>query len=44
MQSPPAEIGAAAEDIDTPALIIDLDAFDRNLAKMTAIARAAKRP
>src|SRR3712207_2798474 len=41
MQSPPAEIGSNVEDIDTPALIIDLDAFDRNLAKMTGIAWAA---
>ena len=36
MQDPPASIGAPVEDIDTPALIVDLDAFDRNLAKMAA--------
>jgi 3-hydroxy-D-aspartate aldolase len=42
MQSPPAEIGATADDIDTPALIIDLDVLERNLVKMTEIARAAK--
>jgi 3-hydroxy-D-aspartate aldolase len=41
MQSPPAEIGASVEEIDTPALIIDLDAFERNLAKMMTIARKA---
>ena len=27
----PAQIGCRIEDIDTPALILDLDAFDRNL-------------
>lgn len=31
---PPAEPGMAFADIDTPALIIDLDAFERNLATM----------
>ncbi len=35
----PADIGASLEEIDTPALIVDLDAFDRNLAKMAAFAR-----
>jgi D-serine deaminase-like pyridoxal phosphate-dependent protein len=29
---PPAEIGMPLEEVDTPALIIDLDAFERNLA------------
>ena len=33
---PPAEIGAPFSDIDTPALIIDLDAFERNLDAMAA--------
>ena len=28
---PPAEIGMALEEVDTPALLIDLDAFERNL-------------
>ena len=41
MQSPPAGIGAAIEDIDTPALIVDLDALERNLAKMAQVAREA---
>ena len=36
MQNPPASIGCAVEDIDTPALIVDLEAFDRNIAKMAA--------
>ncbi len=31
---PPAEIGAPLEAVDTPALLIDLDAFERNLARM----------
>lgn len=31
---PPAEIGASIADIETPALVIDLDAFDRNIAAM----------
>ncbi len=31
---PPAAPGMAFDDIDTPALIIDLDAFDRNLLAM----------
>jgi D-serine deaminase-like pyridoxal phosphate-dependent protein len=41
MQSPPAEIGASLEEIDTPALIIDLDPFERNLAKMMSVAQEA---
>ena len=31
---PPAEIGMALEEVDTPALLIDLDAFERNLQHM----------
>jgi 3-hydroxy-D-aspartate aldolase len=31
---PPAEIGMAAEDVDTPALLIDLDGFEHNIALM----------
>jgi D-serine deaminase-like pyridoxal phosphate-dependent protein len=41
MNPPPAEIGAAVAEIETPALVIDLDAFDRNVAKMAAFARTA---
>src|ERR1700730_1210032 len=41
MNLPPAAIGAAVADIETPALVIDLDAFDRNVAKMAGFARAA---
>jgi len=33
---PPAQIGAPFSEIDTPALIIDLDAFERNLDAMAA--------
>src|ERR1043166_3151023 len=41
MNPPPAAIGAAVAEIETPALVIDLDAFDRNIAKMADFARAA---
>jgi len=34
----PARIGATQDEIDTPALVIDLDAFERNLRKMAAFA------
>lgn len=30
----PATVGMAMEDVDTPALLIDLDAFERNLQRM----------
>src|SRR3954453_46613 len=41
MRSPPAEIAASLEDIDTPALIVDLDPLERNLEKMAKVARNA---
>src|SRR5262245_2188293 len=41
MNLPPAAIGAAVAEIETPALVIDLDAFDRNIAKMAEFARTA---
>jgi D-serine deaminase-like pyridoxal phosphate-dependent protein len=31
---PPAEIGMPLDEVDTPALVIDLDAFERNLARL----------
>ncbi len=31
---PPAEVGMNLRDVDTPALLLDLDAFERNLDKM----------
>jgi 3-hydroxy-D-aspartate aldolase len=34
----PAAVGAALAEVDTPALLIDLDAFDRNLQRMAAFA------
>ena len=37
----PTEIGTPVDHIDTPALVVDLDAFDRNVAKMAAFARGA---
>ena len=33
---PPAEIGMPVEQVDTPALLVDLDAFERNLQRMAA--------
>ncbi len=33
-QTPPAEIGDDLQDVDTPALMIDLDAFEANVAKL----------
>ena len=39
MRLAPARVGDAIAAIDTPALVIDLDAFERNLARMAAFAR-----
>jgi len=39
MNPPPAEIGTSVADIDTPALVVDLDALDRNIAKMAEFSR-----
>ena len=33
---PAATVGASFADVDTPALVLDLDAFERNLDRMTA--------
>ncbi len=33
---PPADIGMPLEEVDTPALLVDLDAFERNLERMAA--------
>src|SRR5437588_12894450 len=41
MNPPPAEIGAPVADVETPALLIELDAFERNIAKMAAFARSS---
>lgn len=39
--APPARPGQSFAEIDTPALILDLDAFERNLVTMAAFAEAA---
>ena len=36
MTRPPAAVGQAADQIDTPALVVDLDAYERNLDRMAA--------
>lgn len=41
LQRPPAEPGMSEADIDTPALIIDLDAMEGNLDRMAAFCRGA---
>ena len=38
---PPAAIGMPLSEVDTPALLIDLDAFERNLRRMAEFASAA---
>jgi 3-hydroxy-D-aspartate aldolase len=37
LQSPPAEPGMREDEIDTPALVIDLDAFEVNLDRMASL-------
>lgn len=34
MTQPPAEIGMRLDDVDTPALLVDLDAFERNMDRL----------
>ncbi|HLB14349.1 MAG TPA: DSD1 family PLP-dependent enzyme, partial [Burkholderiales bacterium] len=36
---PPAQPGMPLADVDTPALLLDLDAFERNLATMVSAVR-----
>ena len=36
VQACPAEVGQRLEDIETPALLVDLDAYERNLDRMAA--------
>ena len=38
--SPPAEIGMALAEVDTPALIVDLDVFEANMERMAKAVRA----
>jgi D-serine deaminase-like pyridoxal phosphate-dependent protein len=37
----PASVGMPFDEIDTPALVVDLDAFEHNLQHMASLARAA---
>jgi len=37
LQPPPAQPGMREEEIDTPALVVDLDAFEANLDRMAAL-------
>ena len=39
MQRPPAEIGQSVDEVDTPALIVELDAFEANLQRMARLGR-----
>ncbi len=41
LQPPPAQPGMALADVDTPALILDLDAFEHNLDLMAGLAARA---
>ncbi len=41
LQPPPAEPGMPIDEIDTPALVVDLDAFESNLDTMAGLAAAA---
>jgi 3-hydroxy-D-aspartate aldolase len=36
MTIPPAQVGMRVEEVDTPALIVDLDAYERNLDRMVS--------
>ena len=42
LQPPPAEPGAPIGEIDTPALLLDLDALERNLDHMASLAHEAR--
>lgn len=41
LQPPPATVGTVLDDVDTPALVLDLDVFERNLDRMAAMAAEA---
>ena len=41
MTKPPAEPGMSIAQVDTPALLVDLDAFERNLQRMATLVAAA---
>jgi 3-hydroxy-D-aspartate aldolase len=38
---PPAQPGMSLQDVDTPALLLDLDAFERNLSRLDATLRGS---
>src|SRR5258707_14702890 len=38
---PPAEIGMSLDEVDTPALIVDLDAFEHNLRRLAERVRGS---
>ncbi|MDG1437992.1 MAG: DSD1 family PLP-dependent enzyme [Emcibacteraceae bacterium] len=40
-QRPPAEVGMSIDEIETPALVVDLDIYERNLDKMAAMVKAS---
>ena len=40
-QPPPAAVGIRLAEVDTPALVVDLDAFERNLDRMAGFVRQA---
>ncbi len=42
MTRPPAEVGMPVAEIDTPALVVDLDAYERNLDRMAGWAARAR--
>src|SRR6266536_358873 len=37
----PAQVGSTIDEIDTPALLVDLDAFEHNLHKLAGFCRSA---
>lgn len=39
MKTPPARPGDLLQEVDTPALVVDLDLFEDNIARMAALAR-----
>jgi D-serine deaminase-like pyridoxal phosphate-dependent protein len=41
-QAPPARVGDPVDAIDTPALVLDLETFERNLARMTDAVRGTR--
>ena len=43
MMQAPAEVGMRLEEVDTPALILDLDAFEGNLKRLADAARGRVR-